>query len=237
MARSKQPQTKRTLGQNQPDKHKLAVPPDAPLYINRELSLLEFFRRVLEEAKDESNPLVASTNSDKGNHRPTHLRSVYRCETHFEDPKACPKGQIISTYPVAFALIGLVEDLVKDKMRLSEALEVAAKQYSNGEAQQQLEIATKAELQKTVAAIQRVTQSIAEDVITESEARNVLQELRDKKERLTRKLQGLNENKTIKAEILEAVKYISCDLGSALWAMLEKHPRTFTCSQTALQTT
>lgn len=36
----------------------LAVPADAKLYVNRELSLLAFFRRVLEEAQEESNPLL-----------------------------------------------------------------------------------------------------------------------------------------------------------------------------------
>jgi polyphosphate kinase len=34
------------------------VPEDAPLYFNRELSLLGFFRRVLEEAQDEGNPFL-----------------------------------------------------------------------------------------------------------------------------------------------------------------------------------
>jgi polyphosphate kinase len=36
----------------------LVAPPDANLYLNRELSLLTFFRRVLEEAQDEANPLL-----------------------------------------------------------------------------------------------------------------------------------------------------------------------------------
>jgi polyphosphate kinase len=44
------------LGENEP---RLPVDLDDPKwYLNRELSQLEFFRRVLEEAKDESNPLL-----------------------------------------------------------------------------------------------------------------------------------------------------------------------------------
>ena len=36
----------------------LTLPTNAKLYVNRELSLLEFLHRMLEEAQDESNPLL-----------------------------------------------------------------------------------------------------------------------------------------------------------------------------------
>src|SRR5512140_1973534 len=42
-----------------PSDEKNGIPLDDPsLYVNRELSLLEFQRRVLEEAEDEDNPLL-----------------------------------------------------------------------------------------------------------------------------------------------------------------------------------
>jgi polyphosphate kinase len=57
MSKPKHPSTSRK------DNHAPAVlpparPADAGLYVNRELSLLAFFYRVLEEAQDESNPLL-----------------------------------------------------------------------------------------------------------------------------------------------------------------------------------
>ncbi len=57
MAKPKQSQRRKNLP-SQTNKEKLAVPADAPLYINRESSQLAFFRRVLEQAQDESNPLL-----------------------------------------------------------------------------------------------------------------------------------------------------------------------------------
>ncbi len=55
MAKLKQP--KPNLPRLNPHE-KPTIPADAPQYLNRELSLLEFFRRVLEEAQDETNPLL-----------------------------------------------------------------------------------------------------------------------------------------------------------------------------------
>ena len=56
------PRAKRGAGQANPSTQTAAlrapVPQDAGLYLNRELSLLAFFYRVLEEAQDEGNPLL-----------------------------------------------------------------------------------------------------------------------------------------------------------------------------------
>jgi polyphosphate kinase len=43
-----------------------SIPEDAKFYLNRELSLLSFFRRVLEEAQDGRNPATAQTYTDLG---------------------------------------------------------------------------------------------------------------------------------------------------------------------------
>lgn len=173
-------------------------------------------------------PMIASIDTNKSNKRPQWLKSVYHCEGHFTDPKSCPEGQVITTYPVAYALIELIQSLIKDKLRLSDALELAAKQYSVDQTLHELENETRAELEKTNQAIERVARSIAEGVVNDNEAKIVVQELRDKKDRLARDLQNFEESKTIKVEILEAIKYINGDLDHTLWDMLEKHPRSFT---------
>jgi site-specific DNA recombinase len=171
--------------------------------------------------------IVSNYTTDKFNKRPKWLQSVYRCTEHFANPSVCPEGQIIATYPIAYAVIELIKSVIQDKMRLSEALMEAAQRYSEDGTMHELENETKAQLEKTGQAIERVTRSIAEGTLSDNEARTVLQELRDKKERLTRDLKNFEESRSIKLEILEAVRYISGDLDGTLWDMLEHRPRTF----------
>src|SRR5689334_21356807 len=49
-------QKKKMNGSVEPDP--IPVPKDAELFLNREMALLAFFWRVLEEAQDETNPLL-----------------------------------------------------------------------------------------------------------------------------------------------------------------------------------
>jgi len=159
----------------------------------------------------------------KASKQPQYRMHQYRCMVHYDFPEKCPKGQQITAWPVAYAVIPFVAKLLKDKTRLVVALEQAAVQYSNNDngTLQQLEAATRAEIEKTSQGVKRLTDSIADGLISREEAKSKLQELREKKERLMRELQGFEERESIRAEILEAVKLINSDLEGALWNMFE----------------
>ena len=156
---------------------------------------------------------------------PEHLRHFYRCRTHDENPTVCPAGKTLRPYQIASGLFPLVVALVQDKMRLNEALETAAKEHSISGALQQLETETRAALEQTQQGIQRLLDLAADGVIEREELSSKLQELREKKERLTRDLQAFNESKAIKAEILEAMEFLKGDLEQVLWDLLEKNPQ------------
>jgi len=110
-------------------------------------------------------------------------------------------------------------------MRLNEALENAAKEHSISGALQQIETETRAALEQTQQGIQRLLDLAADGVIERGELSSKLQELCEKKERLTRDLQAFNESKAIKAEILEAMEFLKGDLEQVLWDLLEKNPQ------------
>lgn len=162
----------------------------------------------------------------KSSNQPIFRRHAYRCNTHFDNPKVCPKGQQICAYPVAYAIIPFVAKLIKDKTRLTAALEEAAMAWSNDGSMEKKERETKAELEKTSQGLSRLMDSIADGLLTRDEAKDKIQELRDKKERLMRDLQKLEERTTIRTELLEAMKLINGDLEGALWYMFEHDHRS-----------
>src|SRR5581483_369918 len=90
---------------------------------------------------------------------------------------------------------------------------------------QQIETETRAALEQTQQGIQRLLDLAADGVIERGELSSKLQELCEKKERLTRDLQAFNESKAIKAEILEAMEFLKGDLEQVLWDLLEKNPQ------------
>jgi hypothetical protein len=126
--------------------------------------------------------------------------------------------------PVAAAVIPLVGVLIQSQLNLVEILEEAAREFSTNSALEKLEKETQAELEKTHQAIKRVTDSIADGVLTQQEAREKLQELREKKERLLREIQGFEEQKNIRDEILQAVQFINGNLEDCLWRIAEEKP-------------
>lgn len=154
--------------------------------------------------------------------------SIYRCYTHWHNLSACESGQSIRTTIVAKAIIPFAAKLLGDFVNLVESLQNAAKEYSTETTLKQLEVATRAELEKTKKSIERIILSIGEGLIEETEARTALTELRDKKERLTRELVGLEERFKVKQEILEAVQILERDVEKSLWEIYKRKPQVLT---------
>lgn len=108
---------------------------------------------------------------------------------------------------------------------LATVLNQAAKEYAKGNTLEQLEAETQAELEKTNQGIKRLTDFIADGILDQNEARAKIQELREKKERLTRDLQSFEEKEIIRQELLDAVEMINGDLEGVLWEMLDQKPQ------------
>jgi site-specific DNA recombinase len=155
---------------------------------------------------------------------PKHVRHHYACKKHYENPKACPKQNYINAYPVAYAVIPFVAKVIKDKTRLVEALGRAATEYSKSGALEALEVDTRAELEKTEQGIQRLMDAIAEGLISKQEAKTKLDELREKKERLTKDIEDFENRAQIQAELLDAISYLRDDLENVLWELLKEKP-------------
>lgn len=148
----------------------------------------------------------------------------YRCRTYYDNPAKCPSGYRISFVPVASALIPFVAELIQTKLNLVEILNEAAREFSTTSTLDKLEKETQAELEKTNQAIKRVTDSIADAVLTQEEAKEKLQELRERKDRLLRDIQGFDEQKNIRDDILQAIEFINGNLAECLWRMAEEKP-------------
>ncbi len=130
-----------------------AIPPDAKHYINREQSLLSFFRRVLEEAQDESNPLLervkflAITGADLAEFFMVRVaalkQQVAAGVTEFSPDGLTPAEQLTAIRPAAAQLMaderaslsGLLEDLdaagihILDYSALNEDQQASARSY------------------------------------------------------------------------------------------------------------
>lgn len=157
---------------------------------------------------------------------PPHLRHHYACRVHRENPKACPKTKYINAYPVAYAVIPLAAHIVRDSAKLIESLTLVAKEYSKNETLQALEAETRAEMERSEQGIRRILDSIADGLVSRQEAKDKLEELREKRERLARDIQGFEEKESVRAELQEAISILHDDLDSVLWNLFKANPRT-----------
>lgn len=80
------------------------------------------------------------------------------------------------------SILAFVAQLFGDGSQLAKTLTQAAKEYSKADIVQELEAQTRAELERTEQALERLTRSIAEGgVIEQEEAKTIVQEFREKR--------------------------------------------------------
>jgi DNA invertase Pin-like site-specific DNA recombinase len=161
----------------------------------------------------------------RGKGKRLYLQHSYRCMNHYDQPKTCPKGFRVTFVATASAVIPFVVSLLRNKSQLVDMLNKAAIELSASSTIEQLEAETRAELEKTQQSIKRVTDSVADGVLLPEEAKEKLQDLRERRDRLTRDIQSFDEKKTIREDIQKAITYINGDLENALWKLAVEKPR------------
>jgi hypothetical protein len=125
---------------------------------------------------------------------------------------------------VAKSVIPLTVKLLGDGQYLAKVLAQAAKELSKSSTVEVLESETRAELERVAKSIERLVASISDGLLERDEAQAKLEELREKRERLMRKLQGISEKEEVRTEILEALEFIRGNMEGALWKLYEENP-------------
>lgn len=150
-------------------------------------------------------------------------RINYACYIH--NKYSTCKGKKYSGNIIARAVIPFVANIIRNQMGLDEKLSQAADQYGKTFSEAELEQRIKAELATIKEAKQRIVKAIAGGVLSDSEAKNELDELRNKEARLNRELATMGEKENIRRDYLEAVEAIKQnEIEPQLWWLLENSP-------------
>jgi hypothetical protein len=157
-----------------------------------------------------------------------HRDSFYRClnRMHPETRHLCPNGHYISHSLVAGAVIPFLADLMTGPF-LNDGLENAVNTYGKA-TEATMGQMYRAELLKTTEAKKRVVKSIAGGILTDSEAKETLDELRDKEQRLTRNIATLSRKAEVKQDYLRVAEQLKGqDIGQVLQEVMDNNPVTF----------
>jgi hypothetical protein len=156
----------------------------------------------------------------------TGRHKKYRCQNRNKSGRAaCETGQTINETVVARALLPLAARLIEQGLNLKVAIQKVAQGISQ-KTDKVLEQNWRAELAEVERETKNLVRAVAKGVVTDDQARDVNQELVEKKQRLERNLAKLREKAEIQRELLEAIPAISDDIEGTLRLFLEKRPTT-----------
>lgn len=155
--------------------------------------------------------------------RMKHQKRVpeYFCLTRWNYGQDCP-GKAYSGRLLAQAIIPLTAHILTSQLGLDQALEEAAREFGKTRTDNEVEAGIRAEIVQTQEQKARIVKAIAAGIISDGEARTELDGLREKEERLNRRLAALQQTEAIRQDYLQAVEALrGSDIEQKLWETLE----------------
>ena len=127
---------------------------------------------------------------------------------------------MISQKLVAKAVIPVMASIIQSQIDIQKALSEAADKYGRTYSEDELKRKLESELSRTQEAKSRLVRAIADGVLTKSEAKTNLNELRQTETRLNRELSTISQKAAIREDYLKAIVAInSNNIEQTLWDM------------------
>lgn len=167
-------------------------------------------------------PMAAKRHSGK-----RHENITYFCCHHYAAHDGC-LGYTISQNLVARVLVPFLAETITKQIDIGRALNEAANEYGRTSLDDDIANLVEAEIVSTQEQKKRIIDSIADGLLTKGEAQAKLDELREKLDRLQRKLADITGKDEIRAEYQEAVNALKdVDLLTTLSEMWQANPVIF----------
>lgn len=151
----------------------------------------------------------------------------YQCSAQASSGKsACPSGKTHSLGLVAKGVIPFVAELLS--LDFNKMLQDAVDKYGYTVTEDELRRQLQGELLSTKEQKQRLVDSISEGILTQDDAKEKMQEVREKIARIERRLDNLGGKAKAREDYIRAMEMLKdCDIEQTLWEMMEKDTAIF----------
>lgn len=168
-------------------------------------------------------PMYGHTYTQRGKRTNEYKYVGYRCMS-----PGCRAPKTFVQNIVCQAVLPRMAQAIQDSIGLNDALMEAAEAFGKSGVEVTLEEQNRAELVNVSEAKRRVIGSIASGLISDSEAKATLDDLREKENRLNREIQAMAHKESIRADYLAAVESLkNCDIEGELLTMVTDDPTIF----------